>query len=101
MPQLHGGLSTNDALFGLVFGSVAKVSLVCHFPYTLFISDMPVLTNSDSDPNDPNGEDEDTPAARSRYWNARPSSGTDNLLSLASKYPRPPIPSRTKEVLGH
>ncbi|KAJ1310268.1 hypothetical protein OPQ81_007009 [Rhizoctonia solani] len=33
---------------------------------------------------DPNGEEEDTPAARIRYWNARPSSGTDNLLSLAT-----------------
>ncbi|ELU44575.1 2OG-Fe(II) oxygenase superfamily domain-containing protein [Rhizoctonia solani AG-1 IA] len=30
-------------------------------------------------------KDEDTPAARSRYWNARPSSGTDNLLSLATE----------------
>ncbi|KAL5636006.1 hypothetical protein ACGC1H_004723 [Rhizoctonia solani] len=33
---------------------------------------------------DPNGDDDDTPAARSRYWNARPSSATDNLLSLAT-----------------
>ncbi|KAB5594400.1 hypothetical protein CTheo_2177 [Ceratobasidium theobromae] len=36
--------------------------------------------------NDPNGEhfgDDDTPAARSRYWNARTSSATDDLLSLA------------------
>ncbi|QRW27242.1 2OG-Fe(II) oxygenase family protein [Rhizoctonia solani] len=40
---------------------------------------------SGQNPNDPNGEDEDTPAARSRYWNARPSSGTDNLLSLATE----------------
>lgn len=37
--------------------------------------------------NDPNGEhfwDDDTPAARSRYWNARMSSATDDLLSLAT-----------------
>ncbi|CUA72377.1 hypothetical protein RSOLAG22IIIB_01044 [Rhizoctonia solani] len=33
---------------------------------------------------DPNGDDDDTPAARTRYWNARPSSATDNLLSLAT-----------------
>ncbi|CAE7218483.1 unnamed protein product [Rhizoctonia solani] len=34
---------------------------------------------------DPNGDDDDTPAARTRYWNARPSSATDNLLSLATE----------------
>ncbi|KAG8763838.1 hypothetical protein FRC11_011508 [Ceratobasidium sp. 423] len=34
---------------------------------------------------DPNGDDDDTPAARSRYWNARASSATDDLLSLATE----------------
>ncbi|KDN41914.1 hypothetical protein RSAG8_07131, partial [Rhizoctonia solani AG-8 WAC10335] len=42
------------------------------------------IWSSGQSQSDPNGDDDDTPAARSRYWNARPSSATDNLLSLAT-----------------
>ncbi|CAE6525521.1 unnamed protein product [Rhizoctonia solani] len=49
---------------------------------------------------DPNGDDDDTPAARSRYWNARPSSATDNLLSLAKVSPFFPPSCLSAEILA-
>ncbi|CAE6515294.1 unnamed protein product [Rhizoctonia solani] len=64
---------------------ISGPSAFSYCPSIVFISDITELTNSDSPGHDINGDDDDTPAARSRYWNARTSSATDDLLSLATE----------------